>query len=88
MMYKLVIIGLLTLAGIFYFQKAKAQFPKTGSCTDPTFDQKVNSLISYTVPVIDVGEANKNQEQYVFLDAREAEEYKVSHIKGAKTYRI
>jgi rhodanese-related sulfurtransferase len=84
MMYKLVIIGLLTLAGIFYFQKAKAQFPKTGSCTDPTFDQKVNSLISYSVPVIDVGEANKNQEQYVFLDAREAEEYKVSHIKGAK----
>lgn len=84
MMYKLVIIGLLTLAGILYFQKAKAQFPKTGSCKNPAFDQKVNGYLSYSAPVMDVEDAYDKQNEFVFLDAREIEEFKVSHIKGAK----
>ncbi|MBK8621658.1 MAG: rhodanese-like domain-containing protein [Saprospiraceae bacterium] len=84
MMYKLIIIGTLTLAGIFYFQKAKAQFPKVGSCKNLAFDQKVNGYLSYSAPVMDVDDAYDKQNDFLFLDAREIEEYKVSHIKGAK----
>ena len=51
---------------------------------NPTFDERLEDLLSFTVPVIDVPEANQNADEYIFLDARELEEYQVSHIPDAK----
>ena len=57
-----------------------AQYPKSAACKDKAFDQKVDQTIAYTIPVIDVMNAYKNRDMYVFVDAREWEEYKTSHI--------
>ncbi len=51
---------------------------------NPTFDERLEKLLSFTVPVIDVPEANENADEYIFLDARELEEYQISHIPGAR----
>ena len=51
---------------------------------NPTFDDRLEQLLSFTVPVIDVPEANENADDYIFLDARELEEYQISHIPGAR----
>lgn len=49
------------------------------------FDQKINSLIGYQVPVISVQEAREKQGGAIlFLDAREREEFNVSHIPKAR----
>lgn len=76
------------LAGLFllilFFPRAAAQFPKTASCQNPDFDKKVNSYLSYTVPVIDVEKAFFQSESMIFLDAREKQEFSVSHIPGAR----
>lgn len=51
---------------------------------NPTFDQRLERLLNFTVPVIEVPEAQENADEYIFLDARELEEYQISHIPGAK----
>ncbi|KAA3620759.1 MAG: rhodanese-like domain-containing protein [Bacteroidetes bacterium] len=48
------------------------------------FDKKVNQLLSYTVPVMDVDKLQQLQDDVIILDAREREEYDISHIKGAQ----
>lgn len=48
------------------------------------FDQMVNSYIKFTVPIITPKDLNPIQSKFTILDAREFEEYKVSHIEGAK----
>ncbi len=63
---------------------AQTSFKKTGSCQNAKFDQKVNSYLSYSAPVIDVKLAYRDQAKYVFLDARELKEYNVSHIPKAR----
>jgi rhodanese-related sulfurtransferase len=83
MKYKALILMGLIISGLLFFQKSKAQFPKSASCLDPEFDKKVNSYLSYSVPVIDVREAFTNKNKFTFLDAREWKEYEVSHIEGA-----
>lgn len=61
-----------------------AQYIKTASCADVSFDKKVDSYLSYTAPVIDVKQAYVDKSNYIFLDAREFEEYQVSHIPGSR----
>ena len=51
---------------------------------NPVFDERLEKLLKFSVPVIDVPEAHENSEDYIFLDARELEEYQVSHIPGAR----
>jgi len=51
---------------------------------NPKFDKKINGLISYNVPVLSVYQAHRDTSRYFFLDARELEEYEVSHIPGAR----
>ena len=52
---------------------------------NPKFDKKVDGMISYHVPVISVEKAcNDTISGYIFLDAREKEEYDVSHIPKAR----
>ena len=53
---------------------------------NPTFDDRLEQLLSFTVPVIDVPEANENADDYIFLDARELEEYQISHIPVSYTH--
>lgn len=55
-------------------------------CDDPKFENKVGSLLSFTVPVISVDDLQEIQssKEVLLLDARELEEYDISHIPSAK----
>ncbi len=53
------------------------------SCAQKTFDEKMESLYKKTVPLINAEEL-KAKENVVILDTRQPEEYKVSHLAGAK----
>lgn len=48
------------------------------------FNEKLNRMLSFSVPFITVGELEKNMMEYTILDSREDDEYKVGHINGAK----
>lgn len=58
-------------------------YQDTQLCLNPDFHKEVNSYLIYSVPVISAEEAREQQEAYIFLDAREKEEYEVSHIPQA-----
>lgn len=81
---KIWLILSLLAGGILYARDGKAQYTKTASCADHAFDKKVDSYLSYTAPVMDVKNAYYKKSSYVFLDAREKDEYNVSHIEGAQ----
>lgn len=56
--------------------------------TEPTVDSKafqrtINSLINNSVPLMSVQELKDSMENYVILDARELNEYQVSHLEKA-----
>jgi rhodanese-related sulfurtransferase len=61
----------------------EAQYPKDAKCIQQKFDQKVNEYLNYSIPVIDVDKASKEKDQFIFIDAREIEEFETSHIKDA-----
>lgn len=48
---------------------------------DPAFANKLSGLLDVAVPTVDVAHVTNSA---VFLDAREPEEYNVSHIRGAR----
>lgn len=50
----------------------------------PKFDKRLTQLLSFTVPTMGVQELKEKQNQVLLLDAREQEEYDVSHIPGAE----
>jgi len=56
------------------------------ACGQKTFDEKMESLYSHTVPLIKSKELTElqNKKKLVILDTRAPEEYKVSHIEGAQ----
>lgn len=59
----------------------------TNACMgQKTFDEKITSLLNYTVPIIKEDELFKRikNENINLLDARSKEEFEVSHIDGAK----
>ncbi len=49
-----------------------------------SFQFLLNTILSAKTRVIDVKEAAADKNNYTFLDAREAEEYNVSHIPNAR----
>lgn len=54
---------------------------------DAAFDKKVAEMLSFTVPTVTVAQVEKWQavdKKIYFLDAREEEEYAVSHIPQAR----
>ncbi len=68
-----------------FLQGCTAQVPEGKIALDnPAFDQKVTSLLSFSVPLMDTDKLAKNREGYTILDAREKEEFDVSHIEGAQ----
>ncbi|HHB78887.1 MAG TPA: rhodanese-like domain-containing protein [Saprospiraceae bacterium] len=71
------------LALMSFFQ-LHSQNPKNASCSDRSFDKKVRSLIQYRVPVLDVDSLAAHPSQYLILDAREREEFDVSHLPEAQ----
>ncbi len=52
-------------------------------CINPEFDQLVDDYLDYSVSTISVADAYESRENYIFLDAREIEEYNTSHIPNA-----
>ena len=56
---------------------------ETASCHDAQFDQEVGRLLNFSIPVMDVDTLKRLQTDVTLLDARELEEYLVSHIPGA-----
>jgi len=63
---------------------ACTQVETSHRCIDPKFDIEVNSYLDYTIPVLSVDELNNElPNSYILLDARELEEFGVSHIKNA-----
>ena len=52
-------------------------------CINPEFDKLVDSYLDYSIPAISVADAYESKEKFIFLDAREIEEYNISHIDKA-----
>ena len=51
---------------------------------NPEFDKKLSRMLSFSVPLTGVNDLAKYKDDYYILDAREADEYRVSHIPGAR----
>jgi rhodanese-related sulfurtransferase len=51
---------------------------------NPAFDKKVRRTIRFTVPLMSVEELKSNTQKLRIFDAREREEFGVSHIPGAE----
>jgi rhodanese-related sulfurtransferase len=49
----------------------------------PDFGKKIDGLISFTVPLMSVNELLNNKDKFIIFDAREKEEFDVSHIPDA-----
>lgn len=51
--------------------------------SNPLFEKKLDALLKHDVPEISLKEILSSTIELIFLDARELEEYEVSHIPGA-----
>ena len=71
---------LFILLSIIYTSDAQTSVVQ---CINPEFEQLVDGYLDYDIPTISVADAYDAKEKFTFLDARELEEYNVSHIKGA-----
>ncbi|MDX1940063.1 MAG: rhodanese-like domain-containing protein [Saprospiraceae bacterium] len=70
---------------IFFLQIGCAQVPaKRPFIQNPIFDQNLTSLLHFSVPLIGVAELKNIQSEVHIFDAREWNEYEVSHIEGAE----
>ncbi len=54
------------------------------SAQSKSFDVLLRSMIKKTVPIIKVAELKSKKNDVFLLDAREREEYEVSHLKNAR----
>ena len=54
------------------------------SVNDEGYELILNTLLAHSVPEVNVQELKSELNEAVLLDAREEEEFEVSHIKGAK----
>ncbi len=73
---------LLAILSLFGMRFAIAQ--TDAHCDDPKFHKKVSKLISDNIRTVDVDDIKSDTTDYALLDAREYEEYKISHIEGAE----
>ncbi|NNK89708.1 MAG: rhodanese-like domain-containing protein [Saprospiraceae bacterium] len=74
---------LFLFAGILDSGCQKVQAPEK-MCVDSDFNMLVHDYLDYTVPTISVAKLNERFGDYILLDAREAGEYEVSRIPGAR----
>jgi len=66
---------------LFVTGSAQTDFNRT---INPEFEKEVDSYLTYSVPAITVKNLIQIKDDVVLLDAREMNEYEVSHIPGAK----
>ncbi len=52
--------------------------------SNEAFDDKVSSLLSFSVPAISVKQLKKVQQEVFLFDTRQQKEFDVSHIEGAR----
>lgn len=70
---------------LFFGVSACAQAPDNRpTIENPDFDKRLTNLLSFTVPLIGVDELEQKKQDVYILDAREKEEYQVSHIPDAR----
>lgn len=64
---------------------SRAQSPaQKPVCMNPEFDKKVSQTIRFTIPLMSVEELKSNTQKLLIFDARERDEFEVSHIPGAE----
>jgi len=80
-MDKLVLISLLHL--LFFSVEAQTSVEVRPHCQNDQFNKEVASYTSTDIDLMDVDELYQNFGGFIILDAREKEEYNVSHIPGA-----
>lgn len=78
-----IVAGLLTLCGLtscvqppLFVNKAKTE--------NPQFHQKLERLLRFSVPTMEVSELHKIQEEVYIFDTRKRPEYLVSHLPNAR----
>ena len=76
-------LWLMVIILCFYQSYCHAQKTDIPYCENPAFNQLVDDYIDYTVPVISVKELYQSRTDYLLLDAREHEEYILSHLPQA-----
>lgn len=76
-------ISLFIISTLFY-SLGMAQPVTEKLCNSAEFDQEIRSWIDFSVPIISASSLASNDEKVILLDARELNEYKISHIPGAK----
>lgn len=57
--------------------------PAATTCLNEDFDKKIHRLLSFSVPTISPSALKAIHNDVLLLDAREEEEYRVSHIPNA-----
>lgn len=57
---------------------------KTTYCSNEAFDNKINSVLEFTVPLLSVHELKEMTDHFLILDAREKEEFVLSKIPDAQ----
>ncbi|MBK9565226.1 MAG: rhodanese-like domain-containing protein [Saprospiraceae bacterium] len=77
-------VFVLCILSLIFGRQAYGQFSKIASCQNTAFDKKVHSYLSYSVPVISVKDAFLKKSDVIFLDAREIQEYDISHIPESR----
>lgn len=50
----------------------------------PEFKKEIDRFLSFTIPTIGIDKLKEERDDYILLDAREKEEYEISHIPGAR----
>ncbi|GAA5221788.1 rhodanese-like domain-containing protein [Membranihabitans marinus] len=60
------------------------QNPTSIRVSNPKYERKLNTLLSYKLPLISVESLRENQSEVIILDTRTQAEYEISHIEGAQ----
>ena len=71
---------------IFFFMSLALFFGSrlTGQVANKAYNIMLQTLLSHSVPELLIDDLDENDTNIIFLDAREKDEYNVSHIKGAQ----
>lgn len=77
-------LSTLSLSGLLACSPPQITAQRTAHCINPEFDKKVARTIRQSIPLMDVQELYQNSQNLLIFDAREWDEYEVSHIPGAK----
>jgi len=74
-------LGVLALLGFVACQRRKPDAPST---TNPLYTAMLNGLLKESVPFMSVTQLQQQPAPPVLLDTREAPEFTVSHLRGAR----